>query len=158
MHVANGLCGSARRYNEEKVEIDRANYRVIDNLATGLGFDFNRFVTRSPTLAREVNLFSRDLEILDVDAWHRIRPVVMNELKQRASLDGDCLTCPFCSSMRLFHEEGLHSHITQFHPKHSAEHVEVPGHYRCSLCRVPRERSRIFFDQKSLVRHIHARH
>ncbi|KAK7021207.1 hypothetical protein R3P38DRAFT_1153401 [Favolaschia claudopus] len=158
MLVAQDLCKSGARYRIKKTEVDCKNYTRVKQIASDFGLDFVRIVTGSPTLARHVNFFSRDLEFFDVDAWQRIRPLVLSELRQRVSLDGNPLPCPFCPGVpRVFSEDGLRFHITERHPEHTAEYVEVPNLHRCSMCLL-QKKTRVAFDWKGLIRHRNHRH
>ncbi|KAK7048142.1 hypothetical protein R3P38DRAFT_1852454 [Favolaschia claudopus] len=124
MLTAEDLCNSADRYKAKKEGIDRVNYTILEDIAAGIHLSVTQLVSRSPTLARHVNIFSMDLEILDVDVLERIRPLVLVELAQRGSFENDVLPCCFCPDMRhqrLYREYGLNLHISQRHPEQVAE-------------------------------------
>ncbi|KAJ6512015.1 hypothetical protein C8R47DRAFT_1064689 [Mycena vitilis] len=103
----------------------------------------------------DLDNYAADLEVLDIDIWERIRPVVLGELIQRISFHNQPLSCPFClvtsPRQRKYKEESLHAHIIRSHPQHVAEPIAIPGVRRCSLCPPSNTTT---YDRRSLLRHV----
>ncbi|KAK7048109.1 hypothetical protein R3P38DRAFT_3345288 [Favolaschia claudopus] len=159
LRLQNGklLYEASTEYREKKVATVHRNHELLTRIAGTYGMTFSQLVSRSPTLARQVNAFSRDLKSIDT-VWQSIRKDVLAEVIERVSFDGSSIPCPFCAPVprrRLFGEKGLNSHIAELyapiHREHVAEEVQVPKMYRCSLCPARKEK---VFNRAALRHHI----
>ncbi|KAF8208682.1 hypothetical protein K438DRAFT_282165 [Mycena galopus ATCC 62051] len=149
------LCAGATQYSLIKQQVESDNYAALQAIAQALGVTFLQ-LTRSPTLARKINVLMRDLKVLDVHAWNQMRPVVEAELVLHIPQSDATLPCPHCSATssrtRLFKEDALHAHIVRSHPEYIAEHVAIPGIHRCTLC--PPSKTVVWYNRAILFHHI----
>ncbi|KAJ6512032.1 hypothetical protein C8R47DRAFT_1093198 [Mycena vitilis] len=155
--TAKELCRGAKRYHIKKEQVDRANHVELRKIASTLSLTLVQLAT-SPTLARTINTFSRDLELLDIDVWTQMEDVVKGELQERIPVKGARLPCPFCpvlgSRSRVYFEGTLQMHIRSAHPQQAPEPISIPGEYRCTLCPT----SRLVYTRASLLRHADRKH
>ncbi|KAF8208800.1 hypothetical protein K438DRAFT_1961362 [Mycena galopus ATCC 62051] len=157
MMAGEALLLGAKKYKAKKQQVGRhrKNYAaILQAIANGHGLTVAQ-LTRSRTLVRELDIFSRDLELLDVEVWYRSRPAVYTELAPLVFFHGALLPGPYCSATtrrRLYKEDALHAHIMWDHPHHVAEPVVVPlNTHRCTLC--PPSATSVY-DPQTLLHHI----
>ncbi|KAJ7430626.1 hypothetical protein FB451DRAFT_1322972 [Mycena latifolia] len=157
MATAELLCAGARQYRIAREDVDAQNETILLRLAQELGHPVKQLVS-SPTLARWVNIFARDLQVFPRQAWKPIRDDVLSELKQRTSTNGSGIVCTFCpppsGHPRRFSHEGLQRHITSCHPEQVAEPI-TDRFQRCRLCPTKKTKS---YDRPSMLKHISALH
>ncbi|KAJ6478441.1 hypothetical protein DFH09DRAFT_431415 [Mycena vulgaris] len=150
MEMAETLQSAASNYRSKKSEVEHKNRGYLAALAGRNELSFEQLVA-SPTLARHVNAFARDLTLLSDTAWNTIRDVSLAEVRARISSAGNPVACPFCDRGRL-PERLLRDHIRDVHPEHYVG-IATKMHH-CTLCLDSSRR----FNLKTLKRHVFDSH
>ncbi|KAJ7936948.1 hypothetical protein B0H13DRAFT_2303271 [Mycena leptocephala] len=154
MELSEILLAAAIRYRRRKHEVDQTNRIFLRAVAKTHTLTFTQLVC-SPTLARQVNAFTRDGAVITQSAWLTIRDVALAEVRARTvSLNGRVIGCPHCGNrIRI---NSLMEHIVKGHPAELvrldlSEKISIR---RCSLC----PGSRREFTLKGLKMHVESAH
>ncbi|KAJ7129313.1 hypothetical protein C8R44DRAFT_776482 [Mycena epipterygia] len=133
MASAETLQAAAASYRIKKETVEHKNRNFLAALAQRNGLTFDQLVS-SPTLARHVNAFARDLTTLSDPIWMTICDASLAEIRARTSPNGGPVACPFlgCENRRSLESHSIEEHIRVVHPE---QYVEIAtSKHRCTLC------------------------
>ncbi|KAJ7695702.1 hypothetical protein B0H17DRAFT_1055268 [Mycena rosella] len=157
MATAELLCSGARKYRIAKEELDQENWALLSRLAQEVGYTLKQF-TSSPTLARWVNIFARDLQIFTSLAFTPIREQIMFELSQRISerVRRWCACfAPFARLVKPVDTRGRPPAALCSLPPGTSNRPISNGLERCPLCP---KRKTATYDRRSMIKHAEALH